>query len=597
MDGKKIGRRMVEEPRTGTIIPRRTIRSYQLLAVLLPAISIFAFAFTPVASADGDFVILGEGNAFWTSNVAAPVCKELIKLQKRHTIHSVAFTPTGDWVALIGGNGFCTSNVKLPACKKLAEFQKGKSVFQSVAFAPFGGWTLLWNQNGNWTEGGVPEGAFKKMQTVVKNGGTLRSVAFGRDGAWVVLFDKTGVGYGNVPDDLGKVLDDAIKQGLTVRCVCFTNSGVWICLTDNGWWTSDLNHPAAKMIADLVEQRNSLNWVAVAPEIVPHDFEQWAAVVHRQCDGKLPGGYAFAVLQQGKVVAQGAEGWARTPWESEHPSVKWTVETPMGIASVSKTITAVALLKLWEESARKFSLDGPFWSHIKAICPSAHADVKKVTIRQLLMHKSGFKKTGDYTNPQDLEKLLNEPLTHKPGTHGEYQNNNYYIARLVLEQIGRVEYTPYVKEHVLKPMGITGMETHFSAHQPTCGYGKPGSMRAGFPFDWDCAATAGAAGWYGSIADLSRFLIGLRDHRVLSAATTTMMYKDLLGWDTSDPGWEKNGGWFWDEGSGPAARAGALRSSIFHFPDDVDAVMFINSEAGDAPENILRRAWIESMQK
>jgi CubicO group peptidase (beta-lactamase class C family) len=220
-----------------------------------------------------------------------------------------------------------------------------------------------------------------------------------------------------------------------------------------------------------------------------------------------------------------------------------------------------------------------------------------VTIRQLLQHKSGFKKTDDCKNPQDVEKLLSEPLAHKPGTHEEYQNNNYYIARLVLEQIGKVQYTPYVKEHVLAPMGITRMETHFEAHEPTCGYGKEAGTRGGFPFDWDCDETAGAGGWYGSITDLCHFLIGLRDHKVLGAATTKMMYKDLLGWDTSDPGWEKNGGWFWDEGAGAGSRAGALRSSIYHFPDDVDAVMFVNSEAGDAPEDILRKAWIESMQK
>ena len=511
-----------------------------------------------VALAAGDFVILGEGNAFWTNNLDAPVSKELVKLQKDHTFHSVAFTPTGDWVALLEGNGYYTSNVQLPACKKLTELQEGKNTFKCAAFAPGGGWTILWNQNGNWTQGAIPDDAFKKMQEVVKGGGTLRSVAFGPRGAWVVLFGKTGIWCGNIPDERGKVLDNAIKKGLTVRCVCFTTSGTWIG---------------------------------------PHDFNKWAAVIHQQCDGKFPGGYAFVVLHHGKVVAKAAGGWARTPWETDHPSVKWTFDKPMGVASVSKTITAVSLLKLWEETGRKFSLDGAFWPHIKAICPEAAAEVKKVTIRQLLRHKSGFKKSGDITNPKDLEKLLTQPLAFTPGTHYAYDNNNFYIARLVLEQIGKVSYTAYVKGHVLKPMGITRMETHFQAQQPTCGYGKLGSTRPGFPFDWNCDATAGAAGWYASITDLGRFLLGLRDHTVLSAATTDMMYRDLLGWDTSDPGWEKNGGWFWDEGARPGSRGGAFRSSIFHFPDDVDAAMLINSDTADPPENILRKAWTESMQK
>jgi hypothetical protein len=47
----------------------------------------------------------------------------------------------------------------------------------------------------------------------------------------------------------------------------------------------------------------------------------------------------------------------------------------------------------------------------------------------------------------------------------------------------------------------------------------------------------------------------------------------------------------------PGSRGGALRSSIFHFPDDVDAAMLINSDAPNVPESILRQAWIGSMQK
>lgn len=438
-------------------------------------IGCLGWSISSVAATAGDFVILGEGNAFWTNNLDAPVSKELVKLQKRHTFRSIAFAPAGDWLILTGGNGFYTSNLKLAAAKKLSQLQKPKTDFKCVAFAPDGGWSILWNQNGNWTEGGVPEAAFNKMQEVAQGGGTPRGVALGPDGAWVVLFDDTGIWCGNVPDDLGKVLENAVKKGLTVRCVCFTADGHWICLTSNGWWTSDLEHRASKMIADLEGQHQSLHWVAVAPG--PHDFRKWTAVIQRECDGKLSGGYAFAVMHQGKVVAEAAEGWARAPWEKEHASVKWTLDKPMGVASLSKTITAVALLKLWE---------------------------------------------------------------------------------------------------------------------PTCGYGKLGSTRASFPFDRECAEFAGPGGWYGSINDLSRFLLGLRNHTVLSPATTKMMYNDMLGWDISNPGWEKNGGWFWDEGSGPDARAGAFRSSIYHFPDDVDAMMFMNSEAGPEPEEVLRKAWFES---
>jgi CubicO group peptidase (beta-lactamase class C family) len=326
-----------------------------------------------------------------------------------------------------------------------------------------------------------------------------------------------------------------------------------------------------------------------------HDFAKWSAIVHRACDGKLAGGYAFEVLHAGKIVASGAEGWARTPWQPEHPSVKWTLEKPIGVASVSKTVTAVAMLRLLEEQGGSFSLDDPFWPHIKEICPQAHADVKQVTIRELLRHRSGFKPINDCTDVKALEKLLAMPLAHKPGTHEEYQNNNYYILHLLIEQIGHAQYTPYVKQHVLKPMGITGMETHFQTGEPTCGYLKVGGRRPGYPFDWQCGLWAGAAGWYASAADLGRFLTGIRDHKVLNERTTEMMFKQNIGWDGSDPGWTKNGGWSWDEGSGAGSRAGEFNSAIAHFPDDVDAVLLVNCTSPDVVQ-LLVTAWRESRQ-
>jgi CubicO group peptidase (beta-lactamase class C family) len=260
----------------------------------------------------------------------------------------------------------------------------------------------------------------------------------------------------------------------------------------------------------------------------------------------------------------------------------------MGVASVSKTVTAVALLKLWEEfqkTDRKFSLDEPFWPRIKAVCPNAHADVQRVTIRQLLMHRSGLAKTADYFTPRDVEKLLMTPLAHKPGEVYEYQNNNFYLLHVVIEQIGQVQYTPYVKAHVLEPMGIEHMQTHSEAQQPMCCYAKHGSTEPGDAMQNDCAAWAGPSGWYASVSDMGRFLTGLRDHKVLTPETTTEMLKDNLGWDGSEPGWSKGG--LWPSGD---RRFGSV---IAHFPDSVDAVLLVNCDPSVDIQGLLNRAWRE----
>ena len=343
--------------------------------------SILALALSRVAHAGpGDFIILGQGNAFWTNNLDARISKRLIKLQPDHTFESVGFTTHGDYVTVFGSGGHAASNSDLPVCQKISELRRDKknNKIKCVAFTPSGEATLLWNQCDAWSSDGVPAAMIQKLQQVADEDGTLRSVAFGPDGAWVVLYDKTGIWYDNVPQALGQVLENALKKELTVRCVAFTTTGTWFCLTNDGWWTSDTTHPASKMIADLVRQKHDLHWIAIEPEGGPHDFQKFAEIVHQNWDEKRPGGYAYAVMHKGKVVLHETHGWARAPWEKHNPSVKWTLDKPMGVASVSKTVTAVGLLKLWEEKGQKFSLDGPFWPHIQAICPQASASAARL---------------------------------------------------------------------------------------------------------------------------------------------------------------------------------------------------------------------------
>jgi CubicO group peptidase (beta-lactamase class C family) len=545
--------------------------------------------FTAEAHADEPFLVLDGFNAFWGSRgVPDDALKRLREVQqsKAGEMKCVAFTPAGDWVIIFGPNGFYTSNGGMPVCKKLAEVQQPGRVLKSVAFAPAGGWTVLWDQNGNWTEGNVPYAASKKMQEVASQGGTLRSISYGPHGSWVILFDKTGVWYGGIAAELAQVLDNAARSRFTVLCVAFTARD-WICLTDHGWWTSDPTIAPSRAVDQAYQNGQWPKWIAVKGSLGKPNLIKWSALIHRAYDGKIAGGYAFQVFQHGKLAGQGAVGWARLPSEPEDPSVRWTKDTIMSVASVSKTVSAVALLKLWEETDHKFSLDDPFWPYIKRVCPSASADVKRVTIREVLTHRSGFPKMDDARTPRDLEKLLNRPLAHPPGTFPEYQNNNYYIVHLLIEEIGHVEYTPYVKEHVLAPMGITRMETHFESTKPTCGYGRLGDRGPGAPYALDCTSYAGAVGWYASVSDLGRFLIGLRDHQVLTPATTDLLLKEGIGWDSSYPAWTKRGNW-------PSGER-EVHSLIAHFPDDIDAVLLLNChDPSPDGSNILVETWAQA---
>jgi hypothetical protein len=103
----------------------------------------------------------------------------------------------------------------------------------------------------------------------------------------------------------------------------------------------------------------------------------------------------------------------------------------------------------------------------------------------------------------------------------------------------------------------------------------------------DCASFVGAGGWYASASDLGRFLIGLRDHQVLSPATTDVLLKGSFGWDSSYPAWTKGG--LWPSGDRE------VHSLIAHFPDDIDAVFLLNChDPSPDGSNILVETWSQA---
>ena len=207
---------------------------------------------TSTSQANAPFFELDGFNGFWGSaGVPSDAFTKLKEVQKeaKRELKCVAFAPGGQWIFLCGNSDFYTSDPNLPVCKAIEKFRdQGAVDFHCVAFAPTGGWTILWGGNGSWTEGQVPEGAFKAFGDIGTHGGGFRSIAYGPNGAWVFLYDTAGVAYGDIPPSLKNVLDDAVKNGNTVTCVNFFGND-WICLSNNGWWTSNPDSDAARRIA------------------------------------------------------------------------------------------------------------------------------------------------------------------------------------------------------------------------------------------------------------------------------------------------------------------------------------------------------------
>jgi N-acyl-D-amino-acid deacylase len=148
-------------------------------------------------------------------------------------------------------------------------------------------------------------------------------------------------------------------------------------------------------------------------------------------------------------------------------------ESLFRIASVSKPITAVAVLQLVQ--TKKVALDDPVLKYVKAEVKDRRW--QKVTVRHCLQHRAGMDRgvSGDpigkvqqiarelkvsYPVPAAdvMRWTMGRPLDHDPGEKYAYSNVGYLILGRVIEAASGEKYETYVKRAVLAPAGVTRME-------------------------------------------------------------------------------------------------------------------------------------------
>lgn len=251
------------------------------------------------------------------------------------------------------------------------------------------------------------------------------------------------------------------------------------------------------------------------------------------------------------------------------------------IASISKLITAVAIMKLIEEG--KLSLDdnifGPY-----GILPYIHYPeysdirVEKITIRHLLNHTAGWsRKHGDpmfdqlniarkfkVTPPISLDTIiqymLSKKLDFEPGKVYSYSNFGYAILGEIISIKTGLSYEDYVLFNIMKPLGIQDMHIGRSyMHQKfpnevkyyeNNGYAKclaydgSGELVPRAYGGNNIELMAAAGGWIASAPELAKFLTAIdgSDNQpdILKKETIRMMIDPLIagnglfGWKGAD---------------------------------------------------------------
>ncbi|MEV0384887.1 serine hydrolase domain-containing protein [Nonomuraea sp. NPDC050643] len=141
-----------------------------------------------------------------------------------------------------------------------------------------------------------------------------------------------------------------------------------------------------------------------------------------------------------------------------------TKTTPMPLASLSKSFTALAVLRLADQ--HKIDLDAPVRSYLPGFT-MADPRAAKITVRQVLQQTSGMSDLSfpELTLPapgtlrEAVAMLRAAPLATEPGTRMAYHNPNYAVAARLVEVVAGVPFADYLNAAVFRPLGMTSSRT------------------------------------------------------------------------------------------------------------------------------------------
>ncbi len=198
--------------------------------------------------------------------------------------------------------------------------------------------------------------------------------------------------------------------------------------------------------------------LAAAPSLSPAEANRYKAACEAWYDTALKNtGFNGGILvaKKGNIVFENYQG-------TGHFGAQDTItkNTPFHIASVSKTFTAMAVLKLAQDG--KLNIDDELVKYFPAF------NYPGVTIRTLLNHRSGLPNYVHYMenlkwdekilvkNEDVLNTLINEKSKLKdiapPNTRFAYCNTNYALLALLIEKISGVKYPQFMQQTFFTPL-------------------------------------------------------------------------------------------------------------------------------------------------
>lgn len=152
-------------------------------------------------------------------------------------------------------------------------------------------------------------------------------------------------------------------------------------------------------------------------------------------------GLAIAIIKDGQLAWSKGFGVKKA---GENDAVDSS--TLFGAASLSKPVFAYAVLKMREE--KLIDLDRPLWNYLPYPDLPEGEQAKLISARQVMSHSTGLQ-NWRFQKDQKLE------FGFKPGERFGYSGEGFYYLQRVLEQITGRGFEEYMRERVLKPLGMS----------------------------------------------------------------------------------------------------------------------------------------------
>ena len=264
----------------------------------------------------------------------------------------------------------------------------------------------------------------------------------------------------------------------------------------------------------------------------PQKEDQWIANFADNLHKKYGFNGNILVAIKGKIVYQGAKGWADY---LHRDSLK--INSEFELASITKTFTGVAIMQLVESGKLKLTDD------VKKFYPNFPYD--GITVELLLSHRSGMmnyvyfiddiwrKEKRNMKKGVSNQEVMEVIADKKPNAYAKpnrlfhYNNSNFMVLGAIIEKVTGQRFSQYMMEHIFKPAGLKNTHVYSTAEYEKIPVDVVGHDRNNFKYSVAqnfLDGPVGDKGIYSTLHDLLLFDKYLKNERLLNNKSLDSAY-------------------------------------------------------------------------